>query len=46
MKLGNDLGVLKDDLGNERAGLKVAAALELEEIPLGADDRAVVEPLA
>ena len=35
--------MLEDHLRDERAGLEIAAALELEEIPLGADDRTDVE---
>jgi hypothetical protein len=30
--------MLEDDLRDEGAGLEVAAPLELEEVPLGADD--------
>ena len=39
------LGVVEHDLGHEGAGLQVAAALELEQVALGADHRALVEPL-
>ncbi len=39
---GDDrLGSVEHDLGHERAGLDVAATLELEEVALGADHRAV-----
>ena len=41
---GDDLGVLEHDLGHERTGLQVAAALELEQVTLGADDGAGREP--
>ena len=37
--------VLEDDLGDLRASLEVPAALELEQVPLGADHRALGEPL-
>ena len=36
--------MLEHDLGDERAGLQVAAALELEDVALGADDGALREP--
>ena len=36
--------MLEHDLRHERAGLQIAAALELEEIPLGADHRPLLEP--
>ena len=45
MKLRDELGVLEDDLGDERPGLQVAPPLELEEVALGTDDGALVEPL-
>jgi hypothetical protein len=45
VQLADLLGMLEDDLGHERAGLQVAAPLELEQVPLRADDRPVVEPL-
>ena len=45
VELRDDLGLLEHDLGDERAGLQIPAALELEEVPLGADHRALVEPL-
>ena len=45
VQLRDDLGMVEHDLGHERAGLQVAAPLELEEIALGADHRALVEPL-
>ena len=37
--------MLEDHLRHERAGLEIAAALELEEIPLGADHGPLGEPL-
>ncbi len=45
VQLRDDLGMLEHDLGDEGAGLQIAAPLELEEIALGADHRALVEPL-
>ena len=45
VQLAHDLGVLEHDLGNERTGLEVASALALEQVTLGADDRALLEPL-
>src|SRR4029077_6145213 len=36
--------MVEDGLGDERARLHVAATLELEEIALGADHRALLEP--
>jgi len=37
--------LFEDHLGHERPGLQVAAALELEQIPLGADHRSGREPI-
>src|SRR5438046_901193 len=37
VQLSHQIGMLEHDLGDESAGLKVSAALELEQIPLGAD---------
>ena len=37
--------MLEDDLGDERAGLQVAPALELEQVALGAHDGTLLEPL-
>ena len=45
VELGDELGVLEDDLGNEGASLQVAPPLELEQIALGADDGTLLEPL-
>ena len=45
MQLGDLLGVLEDDLGDEAAGLHVAPALELEQVALRADHGPVVESL-
>jgi hypothetical protein len=36
---------LEDDFGHIGAGLEIAAPLELEEVPFGADHRALGEPL-
>ncbi len=41
----DDLGVLQHDLGDERACLQVSPALALEEVALGADDRALSQQL-
>ena len=41
VQLRHQLRVLEHDLGDERARLQVAAPLELEEVALGADDRAL-----
>jgi hypothetical protein len=38
MQLRHDFRMLEHDLGNESACLQVAAALELEDVSLGADD--------
>ena len=43
MQLRHDLGMLEHDLRDERAGLQVAAALELEHVALGADHGPLVE---
>ena len=45
MELRHDLRMLEHDLGHERAGLQVAAPLELEDVAFGADDGALVEAL-
>ena len=45
MHLRHDLRVLEHGFGNERTRLHVAAPLELEEIALGADDRALGQAL-
>ncbi len=45
MKAFDQLRVLENDLGDVGAGLQVAAALELEQIAFGADDRAGGQPL-
>ena len=34
----DELGMLEHDLGDECARLQIAAALELEQVALGADD--------
>jgi hypothetical protein len=41
---GYHIGLLEHHLWYERPGLQVAAALELEQIPLGADHRSGREP--
>src|SRR5436309_15736550 len=46
VQLRHDLGMVEDSLGHERARLHVATPLELEEIALGADHRALPEPFA
>src|SRR6185437_10127947 len=43
VQLFDDLGVLDQHLGHERAGLQVAAALELEHVTIRADDRPFLE---
>ncbi len=45
MQAFDQLRVLENDLGDVGAGLQVAAALELEQIAFGADDRAGGQPL-
>ena len=45
VELRHDLRVLEHDLGHEGAGLQVPAPLELEDVALGADHGALVEPL-
>ena len=45
MQLAQRVGRVEDHLGDERAGLDVAAALELEDVALGAEDDAVRETL-
>src|SRR5271169_6949275 len=42
---GYHIGLLEDHLGYERPGLQVAAALELEQISLGADHRSGGQPI-
>ncbi len=41
----DDLRVLQHDLGDERAGLKVASSLAFEKVAFGAHDRAAGEQL-
>ena len=43
VQLLDDLGVIQDDLGDERPGLKVSAPLALEEVALGTDHRAALQ---
>ena len=45
MQLAHGVGEVEHDLGHVRAALQVAAALELEQVALGAEDDAVVESL-
>jgi hypothetical protein len=45
VQLPQRIGLVEDHLGDERARLDVAAALELEDVALGADDDAVSEAL-
>ena len=45
VQLAQRVGLVEDHLGDERAGLDVAAALELEDVALGAEDDAVSETL-
>ena len=45
MELSHQLGMLQDHDRNVGAGLQVAPALELEQVPLGADHRPLREPL-
>ncbi len=45
VELANHVGVLENDLGYVRPRLQIAAALELEQIPLGTDHRALGEAL-
>ena len=45
VELANHVGVLENDLGYVRARLQIAAALELEQIPLGADNGSLLEAL-
>jgi hypothetical protein len=42
---GDHLRLIEHHLWHERPGLQVAAALELEQIPLGADHRSGREPI-
>ena len=44
VQLRHDLRMVEHDLGHERARLEVSPALELEEVTLRADDRALLEP--
>jgi hypothetical protein len=44
VQLGDELPMLEHYLGDERAGLQVAAPLELEQVALGADHAPVCEP--
>ena len=43
VQLGDDLGMLEHDLGDVGAGLEVPTPLALEQVPLGADDGALLE---
>jgi hypothetical protein len=43
MKLGDDLRVLEDDLGDERSSLQIPASFELEHVTFGTDHRSGVE---
>ena len=45
VQLGHRLRMLEHDFGNERAGLQVAAAFQLEQVTFGTDQGALVEPL-
>jgi hypothetical protein len=45
VELGDEIGVLQDNLGDVSPGLQVPAALEFEEIPLGADHRPNGKPV-
>jgi hypothetical protein len=45
MQADQCLGGVENDLRNEGAGLDVAAALELEDVPLGTEDDALSEAL-
>ena len=45
MQLAQGVGRVEDDLGHVGTGLDVAAALELEDVALGADDDPVGETL-
>ena len=44
VQLRDELGMLEHHLGDERARLQVTAALQLEEVALGADHGALLEP--
>ena len=46
VQTADDVGVLEHDLGDERAGLQEAPALELEQVALGADHRTGGEAVA
>ncbi len=45
VELRDELGLFEHDLRDERAGLQIPPALELEEVPLGADDGPLLQPL-
>ena len=45
VELAHDVGVLENDLGYVRPRLQIAATLELEQLPLGADHRTLGEAL-
>ena len=45
MQLAQRVGLVEDHLGDERPGLDVAAALELEDVALGAEHHSVSETL-
>ena len=45
VELLDEIGVFEDHLRHEGARLEIAAPLELEEVPLGADDGPGGEPL-
>ena len=45
VQLRDDVRMLEHDLGDEGSGLQVPAPFELEDVALGADDRALIEPL-
>jgi hypothetical protein len=45
VQLPQRIGLVEDDLGDERTGLDVATALQLEDVALGAEDDAVRQTL-
>ena len=45
MELSERVGSIQDDLRHVRPGLDVAAPLELEDVALGAQHRAMLQPL-
>ena len=45
VELGDEVRLLEHDLRDECASLQVAAPLELEQVPLGADHGSVAEPI-